>query len=90
MERKHLYRHLDAWTVSETILKQLQDLEVTRIRLVVTDQAGEIYEVALDKFVELAEPLDQSGWRQQTEAQYALARRRWERRGNPAKQLALF
>ncbi len=88
-ESKHLYRRMDAWTLSATILTQLQDLEVERIRLIVADQGGEIYQVSLAAFLNRAEPLDQSEWCQRTEEQYALPRRFWERRENAHKQLAL-
>jgi len=66
-ESKHLYRALDAWTISETILGQLEDLHVGRIRFVVADRNNEIYEVSLDKFRSLAQELDQTGWRSATE-----------------------
>jgi hypothetical protein len=89
-ESKHLYKRLDAWTVSKVILKQLQDLGVERIRFIVLDQGGEIYEVSLAEFLELAEPLDQSGWKQETEPQYGLARRHWQKRESAVRQLALF
>jgi len=88
-ESKHLFRALDAWTVSETVLRQLVELRVGRIRYVVADRDGEIYEVDLDKFRALAQELDQSGWKAATEVQYALPRRLWKRRESAHKQLAL-
>ncbi len=88
-ERKHLYRAFDAWTISETVLKQLNDLNIGRIRLIVVDRDGEIYEVDLETFKSLAEELDQSGWKLATERQYALPRRLWRKRGAVGRQLAL-
>ncbi len=89
-ESRHLYRALDAWTVSESILAQLRDLGVDRIRYVVTDRDGESYEVPLSEFLERAEPLDQSGWAKRTEEQWALPRRFWQRWESTVRQLALF
>lgn len=88
-ESRHLFRALDAWTVSGTILRQLQDLSVDRIRFVAVD-TGEIYEVGLSEFIQRAEPLDQSGWSTRTETQYALTRKHWElKQGSAQKQLQL-
>lgn len=90
-ESRHLYRARDAWTISETILAQLRDLGVGRIRFVVVDRGGEICEVSLSEFLKLAEPLDQSGWKRKTEKQLALPRRFWDRResAQAQRQLAL-
>jgi hypothetical protein len=88
-ESKHLFKRMDSWTISESILAQLRDLEIGRIRFVVTDKGGESYEVSLSEFLERAEPLDQSEWARKTEAQYALPRRFWQRRESAQKQLAL-
>lgn len=88
-ESKHLFRRLDAWTLSDTVLKQLIARGVERIRLRVRE-TGEIYEVDLTKFAMEAEELDQTGWRSATERQYALPRHKWERKGIGAKQLSLL
>ncbi len=89
-ESRHLFRALDAWTLSETILRQLQDLEVERIRLIVADRDGEIYEVSVADFLKQAELLDQSTWSNRTEEQYALPRKHWElKRGSTHRPLQL-
>lgn len=88
-ESKHLFRSLDAWTLSEEVLKQLRELNIERIRFKVIDQNGVIYEVDLSDFVRNASELDQRGWKSATERQYALPRRFWRRSGR-AEQLALF
>jgi hypothetical protein len=90
-ERRHLFRRLNSWTVSADVLRQLKTLGVDLIRYVVADRAWEIYEVEVDKFVALAEELDQTGWKPSTERQYALPRRFWERResAHANQQLAL-
>jgi hypothetical protein len=90
-ESRHLYHALDAWTISETILTQLQALGVDRIRFVVVDQDRESYEITLEEFLARAAPLDQSGWTKRTEEQYALSRRLWfwKKRESAARQLQL-
>ena len=88
-ESKHLFRRLDAWTLSDTILQQLIARGVERIRLKVRE-TGEIYECDLMFFATEAEELDQAGWRSATERQYALPRHKWERKGSGVKQLSLL
>ena len=88
-ESRHLYRNLDAWTISEAILAQLRELGIGRIRFIEIDQGGEIYEIPVDEFVERAILLDQEGWRAKTEPQWAVPRRFWRKRG-PHRQLGLF
>jgi len=88
-ESRHLFRRLDAWTLSETVLNQLIARGVERIRLRVKE-TGEIYEVDLLRFATEAEELDQSGWRSATERQYALPRHKWERKESGVKQLSLL
>ena len=87
-ERRHLFKAKDAWTLSDTVLKQLIAFGVDLIRLRVRE-TGEIYEIELDKFLSDAEELDQSGWRQVTERQYGLPRRYWKRRRSRVRQLSL-
>lgn len=88
-ESRHLFKAKDAWTVSETILTQLQELGVGRIRYIITDSNDEVYEVDMLKFMTLAAVLDQDGWKATTEEQYALPRRLWRKRGSRLEQLAL-
>ena len=88
-ESKHLFRRLDAWTLSETVLQQLIARGVERIRLRVRE-TGEIYEVDLIRFATEAEELAQSGWKSATERQYALPRHKWERKESGVKQLSLL
>lgn len=87
---KHLFAARDAWTLSSTILRQLQALAVDEVRFVATD-LGETYEVQLREFINRADPLPQKGWGKQTEKQFALARRFWvkTRESEQPKQLAL-
>jgi len=88
-ESRHLFRKLDAWTLSDTILKQLIAKGVERIRLRVRE-TGEIYECDLMFFAREAEELDQTGWKEATERQYALPRHKWERKESGVKQLSLL
>lgn len=87
---KHLFAAQDAWTLSSTILGQLQELGVDRVRFVATD-LSETYQISLSEFFRLAEPLDQSKWSGRTEKQYALPRKYWEKTRESAnrRQLAL-
>lgn len=87
---KHLFVSRDAWTLSSTILGQLQELGVDRVRFVATD-LSETYQISLSEFFRLAEPLDQSKWSGRTEKQYALPRKYWEKTRESAnrRQLAL-
>lgn len=61
----------DAWTLSETVLKQLVAFGVDLVRLRVRE-AGELL-----VFLKEAEKLDRRGWRFQTERQFALPRSKW-------------
>lgn len=89
-EDRHLFRTKDAWTLTDTVLKQLIAYGVERIRLKVRD-TGEIYEVELKTFLNEAEKLDQTGWKAHTERQFALPRDEWHlvSPAQPARQLAL-
>lgn len=75
-EERHLFRKLDAWTLSETILGQLiaRDVDVVRLE---ERRTGAVYEVPLRTFLAEAVELEQRGWRAATEKQYALPRARW-------------
>ena len=88
--RTHLFDWLDAWTVSVAIVERLQKLGVDRIRYVVGDRGGEVYEVGLATFAEQAQSLDGVNWRWKDGPTWALPRERWARYAGKSKQLALF
>ena len=88
--RTHLFDWLDAWTVSVAIVERLKELGADRIRYVVDDRNGEVYEVGLATFVEHAQSLDGVNWRWKTGPTWALPRERWEHYAGKSRQLALF